>query len=150
MQVVGEDEDPTPRERPADAHMVQSTRVSQGHRPVVAHDVAAHAEVSDRERTVDRECLRQRRVDHSGGLLAERSMGSDLVVIAAKLVELHLQLCDRTRTGLFGQPLLERLVEALDLAAGLGVVRPRVSVLDASFDELALEGDVTGVTKSSW
>ena len=45
-------------------------------------------------------------------------MGSVLVVIVTKGVELELQVSYRNRSGLSGQEALHGLVEALDLAAG--------------------------------
>ena len=62
------------------------------------------------------------------------------VVVLGEAVELALeQLLGRGRL-LLGQVLLERLVEALDLAAGLGVIGPRVPRRDAQAEQLGLHG----------
>ena len=57
-----------------------------------------------------------------GRVAVQSAMGADLVVVRAEGVELSLM--DRQRGGrsLLGEVLLEGLVEALDLAAGLGVI----------------------------
>jgi hypothetical protein len=44
------------------------------------------------------------------------------VVVAGEAVELRLQLGHGRRLGLLGEPALEGLMEALDLAAGLGMI----------------------------
>src|SRR5688572_23888982 len=62
------------------------------------------------------------------------------VVVRAKAVELGLELGEGPGATLFGQSLLEGLVEALDLAAGLGVVGPGVLVVDAESEQLELDG----------
>jgi len=53
------------------------------------------------------------------GAPAERPVRADGVVVDAEPVELGLQLGDGRRPVLLGEPLLQGLVEALDLAAGL-------------------------------
>ena len=67
-------------------------------------------------------------------------MGADGVVVAAEPVELGLQGGDGGGSALVGQPLLEGLVEAFDLAAGLGVVGAGVLVVDAQGEQLELDG----------
>lgn len=49
-------------------------------------------------------------------------MGTSLVVEVAEIVQLVLQVGQGVDGGLLGEPLLEGLVEALDLALGLGMV----------------------------
>jgi hypothetical protein len=56
---------------------------------------------------------------------------SHLVVVSDEAIDLGLELCDRGGPRLLAEKLLEGLVEALDLAAGLGVIGPRVLVVDA-------------------
>ena len=53
-------------------------------------------------------------------------VGADLVVVGDEAIHLRLELGDRMGSGLFAKEPLERLVEALDLAAGLGLIGPRV------------------------
>src|SRR5437667_10780096 len=53
-------------------------------------------------------------------------MGTMLVVVGTKRVELHLKVRDRARRRLLSEVALHGLVEALDLAAGLRVLRGRV------------------------
>jgi hypothetical protein len=72
----------------------------------------------------------------------QRPVRSDVVVVVAEAVELGLQLGERRGWGLFGEPAFEGLVEALDLAAGLGVVGAGVLVVDPQPDELELDAQV--------
>jgi hypothetical protein len=67
--------------------------------------------------------------------------GADGVVVAAKSVQLALQLFDGGRGWLGGQPLLLGLVEPLHLAAGLRMPGPGVVEPDAEQVELELQGD---------
>ncbi|MDZ4235169.1 MAG: hypothetical protein U1C73_15730 [Dietzia sp.] len=66
-------------------------------------------------------------------------MGSVVVVDLDEGVELVLQLGDGCRGRLGSEPLLHGLLEALDLAAGGGVVGSAVLLADAQFDEFVLE-----------
>lgn len=59
-----------------------------------------------------------------GALASDTPMGPKLVVVTDEAVELGLQLLLGGRGVLAGQVLLQRLVEALHLAAGLGVIGP--------------------------
>jgi hypothetical protein len=56
----------------------------------------------------------------------DRPMRTDLVVVGDERVQLHLELSLGLGRGLLGEMFLERLVEALDLAAGLRVIGPRM------------------------
>jgi hypothetical protein len=67
-------------------------------------------------------------------------VGSHLVVVVAEAIELGLESGDGGGSALLGQPLLEGLVEAFDLAAGLGVVGAGVLVVDAEGEQLELDG----------
>jgi len=49
---------------------------------------------------------------------------ADVVVVVSEGIELALELCERLRGRPLGQVALERLVQALDLAAGLRVIGP--------------------------
>jgi hypothetical protein len=63
----------------------------------------------------------------------------DLAVVRAERIELGLQLSDRGRRLLLGEVALERLVEPLDLPAGLGVVGAGVDVADPKAVALELD-----------
>src|SRR5204862_5732819 len=67
-------------------------------------------------------------------------VGPLVVVVSAEADELGLQLPNSARPAPCGQVLLQALVEALDLATGLGVIGLRVLVGDAQADELQLDG----------
>src|SRR5436309_270328 len=56
---------------------------------------------------------------------SDRSVRPTPVVVVAEPVELGLQLSERVDAGLVAQPLLQCLLEAFDLAAGLRVKRRR-------------------------
>ena len=61
---------------------------------------------------------------------SERPVRPDLVVIGDEAIDLSLELAYVRCRRVLGQPLLLRLVEALDLAAGLWVIGRRVAVGD--------------------
>src|ERR1035437_484585 len=65
-----------------------------------------------------------------------------LVVVGAEGIQLSLEDGDGGRGSLLGQVALEGLVEALHLAAGLGVIWRRVLGGDAEPLELGLEEDL--------
>ncbi len=70
----------------------------------------------------------------------EGSVGPDLVELGPEPVELALEFGDASRPVLFGEPLLQGLVETFDLPTGLGVIGPGVLVGDAEGDQLELDG----------
>ena len=63
-------------------------------------------------------------------------MWSLLVIDGAESVELELQVGNRFGRSLSGEKELQGLVEAFDLAAGLGVIGRGVNALDAEAVEL--------------
>ncbi len=68
-------------------------------------------------------------------------MGSSVVVFIDEGVDQRLQFGDGGGLGLLGgEPFLECLVEAFDFAAGGGMVRGGVLLLDLEFREPGLEG----------
>src|SRR3970040_2764375 len=69
---------------------------------------------------------------------APGSMRPHVVVVGEEAIDLGLQLPARGRLGLLGKERLHRLVEPLDLAAGLGVVGPRVAVVDPESPQFGL------------
>ena len=79
----------------------------------------------------------------------DRSVGSNVVVVAAEPVELAVQAGDGACGWLGGEPLLLGLLEAFDLAAGLGVVGAGVVEADTEAAELDLEGDAAAATLSA-
>jgi hypothetical protein len=76
-----------------------------------------------------------------GSEAAKCAVWPPAVVVVAKRVELELQLSQGLGSGLLAEEALECLVKALDLAAGLGMVRSRVFDLDAVTLELQFEQD---------
>ena len=58
-------------------------------------------------------------------------MRTPFVVEVAEVIELVLQVVQGVGAGLLGEPLLQGLVEALDLALGLGMVALRISTGDS-------------------
>src|SRR5262245_13990369 len=72
-------------------------------------------------------------------LAADGPVGPAGVVVGGEAVELGLQGVDGGYRPLAGEPFLQGLVEAFDLAAGLGVVGPGVAVGDAGGDQFALD-----------
>ena len=63
-------------------------------------------------------------------------MGSLLVVVGDERVELVLQLGERGRGVMRGEPLLERLLEPFNFPAGLWVIRPGVPDADTERSEV--------------
>ena len=74
-----------------------------------------------------------------GRVAVQGAVGAVLVVVGAEGVELGLEDGQRRGRRLLGEELLLGLVEAFDLAAGLGVIRRRVFGDDAEALELGLE-----------
>ena len=74
-----------------------------------------------------------------GGASPDGSVGTGGVVVVGEVVELCLQVVGGAGGGLFLEPLLEGLVEAFDLAAGLGVIGPGVFGFDAQGEEFEFE-----------
>ena len=65
------------------------------------------------------------------GLFFQRPVRPHVVVVGTEGVQLELQVAQRLSRGLLGEELLQGLVEAFDLAAGLRVVGGGVLALDA-------------------
>jgi hypothetical protein len=75
------------------------------------------------------------------GAAADGSVGPGGVVAGGELVELGLQAADGGGQVVAGEPFLQGLVEALDLAAGLRVVGAAVTEPDPERGGLAFERD---------
>src|SRR6266542_5481365 len=111
----------------ADLEVVEAAAPPQGHGPEAVGDVVAEPEVAPRA-GARWQRLRRRPVRLARRPAADRPVGPLLVVDLAEGVELGLQRAEVGRGRLPPQPALEGLVEALDLALGLGVARaPRSS-----------------------
>ena len=116
------DQHPEPRMCPPEADVEQLRAVSESHLaalidPVPPHPVVGrHAEAGPL-----RCCLRARPEGLRRGAPADRPVRADGVVVDGKAIELLLQLGKARRAGLLRQPALQRLVESLDLPAGLGL-----------------------------
>jgi hypothetical protein len=76
-----------------------------------------------------------------GGGAGQGAVWPLVVVVAGEPVELGLQAGDGGGGGLAGEPFLQGLVVALDLAAGLGVVGAGVPEADVQGGEFGLERD---------
>ena len=74
-------------------------------------------------------------------MAAQGAVGADLVVVDAEGVELTLEGRQAVGGALHGEVALERLVEAFDLAAGLGMVGGGVLAEDAEAVQFGLEED---------
>src|SRR5260370_28249685 len=124
----------------ADVEVAQATEVSEG-------DSTATVELVTADSVLDR-WGGERRAGLESGLeglkrspTIDRSMRSLLVVVEAEGVELELKMSRALGWGLPLQVALQGLVEALDFAAGLGVIRTRVPGLDSQSVELRFEHD---------
>ena len=129
----------------AQADVVQASAVAQGD-PAAGDLVVANAPVPV---AAGGRSLRAGGVDLGRGAFSQGSVRPGVVVGGGERVELGLQCAQGTGrwlgaqgTGrwLGAQPLLHGLLEALDLALGLGVVGASVLLVDAEDDQLTLEG----------
>jgi len=138
--VGGEDEDAGADVAAADAEVAQLGLVSQRDLASLVDAVAPDPVVGgDHQAEAARVGFGAGGPRGGGGAPAEGPMGTDGVVVGAEAVELGLEGGDGRGPRLFGEPLLEGLVEPLDLAAGLGVVGAGVFEPDAQGGELGLE-----------
>jgi predicted ATPase len=125
----------------AQADVVQPAVVPQGEFAVGVDLVVADPEVAVDERDAGGGGLGPGCVGLGRGAPVQRPVRPEGVVVDGEGVELGLQLVEVGGAGLPGQPPLLRLVEALDLAAGLWVVGPGVAEDHAAGVEGELEGD---------
>src|SRR6267143_6320049 len=77
--------------------------------------------------------------DSERGLPLERSVWPSRVVVVAKRVKLKLELGEGAGRRLLTEKALDGLVEALDLAAGLRVIRRGVFEVDAQALQLEFQ-----------
>jgi hypothetical protein len=140
VEVGDEDEDVGAVVRVADADVVQAAVVAQGHAAAV-DDVAADAAV--------------RLCEPAGGggagagvprlgrrAAVQRTVRPPGVVGVGERVELGLEPGDGGAEVMCGEPAFEGLVEAFDLAAGLGVVGAGVGQSDVQRGQVAFERDL--------
>ena len=120
----------------AQADVVQASAVAQGD-PAAGDLVVANAPVPV---AAGGRSLRAGGVDLGRGAFSQGSVRPGVVVGGGERVELGLQCAQGTGRWLGAQPLLHGLLEALDLALGLGVVGASVLLVDAEDDQLTLEG----------
>ena len=140
VEVLDEQQDVGSGVGSSDADVVQAAVVAQGDDAGVVDAVAADPLM--------------RRRDAGGGGFGAGGVGGGRgrgpgpaqgavraleVVVLAEVVELGLQLAPGAGRGLGVQPLLQGLVESLDLAAGLRVVRGGVLLLDPEGGQFGLE-----------
>ncbi len=129
--------------------VMQPAGPAQGDRALPVGDVVAQPEVA-RSPAPGRVCLRSRPVGFAGCDPPDGPVWPFLVVGEAEGIELRLQLGEGPRRGLLSEPALEGLVEALDLALGLGMAGSPVLLADAQVGEEVLEavasaGEARGV-----
>jgi hypothetical protein len=109
----------------AEADVVHATAMAKRDDPVGIDPI-----LTDTVLRRDLQHRRQRRCPWSGAerfgrsAPSERPVRSHAVVVGAEAIELRLQLGERSSRPLLGEPALERLVEPLDLPAGLRVIGP--------------------------
>ena len=123
----------------ADSNVAEAAQVAEGDAAVGIDAVLADAIVGGPVEGL-RPGLELGVEDRQWRLTAESAVWATLVVVLPEGVELGLENGQRAGGSLPGEKQLEGLVEALDLAAGLGVVRGGVLDRDAQALELQLEG----------
>jgi hypothetical protein len=123
LQISDQDQDAGAGVAAAQADVVEPTVVAQGDDAGAVDLVVADAVVGrDPPLGACGSGLRARGKGGCWGAAAQGPMGPSGVVVVAEPIQLGLQLRDGVGLGLLGEPALEGLVEALDLAAGLGMV----------------------------
>jgi hypothetical protein len=134
----------------AGVEVVHPAGAAKGHLASDVEPVVAQAVVAGGVAVARRERFRGCAVSVARGRAPERPVRAPLVVVRAELVELALQLAERSRGRSRSQPALQRLVKALDLALGLGMSRRPVLLPDAEqrqevFERVAAAAEASGV-----
>jgi len=124
-----------------DAEVMEAAGPAQGHRAGLVDEVGAQPEVA-RRAAPGGMGLRRGPVGLARGATADGPVRSLLVVGEAEGIELGLQLRQGPRWRLLPEPALQGLLEALDLALGLGMTGCSVLLPDAEPGEQVLEGVV--------
>ena len=116
----------------ADTDVVQAAVVAQGEFAVAVDAVFADAEVfADVDALAGGDGAGAGGPGAGGGAAVDAAVWALLVVVVAELVELGLQGGEGGRGVLAGEPVLQRLMQPFDLAAGLWVVGLGVGQGDA-------------------
>jgi hypothetical protein len=122
----------------AEADVVESAQISKGDDPCLVDTVVADPVVGEWFGDVGSgldACVE----GVQGRVAVQGSVGPVLVVVDPEGIQLRLEDAERRGRRLLVEESLLGLVEALDLVAGLGVVRGRVFGDDAEALELGLE-----------
>ena len=113
--------------------------MAEGHRAGRVHLVEAQASIVDLDHRGGGFGLLPGLEDRPRGPTFHPTMGSDVVVVGDEAVDGPLELLLRLDALLGGHELLERLVEPLDFAAGLGMVGAGVLGRDAEGEEFLFD-----------
>jgi len=124
----------------ADMEVTEAAEVAKGDAAVAIEMVAANA-VIDLRPSQTRRGFETSMESLQWRAAVEGSVGTLLVVDGAEGIKLQLKVSDGLGRCLFGEEELQGLVEAFDLAAGLGVIGRGVNALNAQPVELGLESD---------
>jgi len=119
----------------AEADVVESAAVADGDVAGLGDFVVADPVAGDVDHGAGGDGFDAGLVDVGGGAPLERAVGSGLVVVGGEAVEDDLELLAGGDGVLGVEELFEGLVEAFDLAAGLGVVGAGVLRGDAEGEE---------------
>jgi hypothetical protein len=138
-EVLDEQQDAGSGVGPADPDVVELAAMAEGDGAGGADDVGADAVVGVGGAVAGDGPGPGVAGDGGGAAVWQRPVGALVVVVGGQGVELGLQFGDGGRGGLGGQPFLERLLEPLDLALGLRVVRLAVLLVDSEAAEFVLE-----------
>ena len=141
VQVDDQEEDPPAGMGPSETDVEEPAVVAQGHAaglvdPITTDSIVAVGVVggwAGLDPGVE---------DLLGGAPTEGTVGPVLVVVGREAIQLGLQLGPGGRGGLAAEELLQRLVEAFHLAAGLGVRGPGALVGDAHAGQFGLHDDL--------
>ena len=147
--VVGECEDAFAGVRGADAEVVHAAGAAQAHLAVGVEAVVAQPVVAGGVPVGGREGFGGRAVGLSGVLAVKRAVGAMVVVVFAEPVELALQVGAGRGRRVGGEPALQGLVEAFDLALGLRCPGDpffwRMPRSEQVFERVASAGEAGGV-----
>jgi hypothetical protein len=140
VAIVDEHEDVLSLVCASDGEVAEFAGVAQGHFAGLVDSVASDAELAGvADGGCGGFCFDAGVVCGAGGCSVFGSVGAYVVVVGGEHVEGGLELGERPRGRVGGEVFLDRLVEALDFPAGLGVIRPRVFEDDAALGEFGCE-----------
>jgi len=142
LQVAGEDQDFGAGPAASDADVVEPAVVTQGELAVGVDGVAADTEVlADADALPGRYRAGPGVPGGLGRLTADAAVRPLSAVVGGEGVQLGLQGGRGGSGVLAGEPFLQRLVQPLDLPAGLRVVGPAVAQGDAQGGELTFQSN---------